>query len=366
MRRLTVSIMVAAAAVLACAGPANGETANGVATVAPENSVPTAQTQPVPAPEPVPVPESAAAPESAEPQVVTSASDSSGAGAESTQADSAPSDPPTSTLPSAAAVSSSPAAADPTEPSTSGVEVPARAETGVASAHRASGLVESVDHDSVKTIASVPDRATEVHAPPVPQLADAAAGPRILAPLLDPITQAPIESLGSLDGLSPQTEALGTASPEDALSFAQAPRAERPQQDAPARAGTLARRLSIGADGSLMNLEFGGVESVQPGTPGSSRREGTRRPATGSIGATYAGATTRHFELGSPSPSNVPQPAPESPGAIASGSGDSFFVPIAGLLVLLALAAPATFRRRGTGPDFPVPTQFVCALERPG
>jgi len=50
----------------------------------------------------------------------------------------------------------------------------------------------------------------------------------------------------------------------------------------------------------------------------------------------------------------------------SSGSGASFFVPIAALLALLALASPAIFRRLRELPDFPAPTPFVCALERPG
>ena len=61
-----------------------------------------------------------------------------------------------------------------------------------------------------------------------------------------------------------------------------------------------------------------------------------------------------------------PLPAPfEAPGAGAGSSG-SFFVPLAALLALLALAAPASFRRRREAPGFLAPVPFVCALERPG
>jgi hypothetical protein len=69
---------------------------------------------------------------------------------------------------------------------------------------------------------------------------------------------------------------------------------------------------------------------------------------------------------GSPAPLDVPLPAPDLPGAITSGSGGSFFVPLAALLALLALVAPAVLRRLGKVPDFQAPTPFVCALERPG
>ncbi|HEX5376134.1 MAG TPA: hypothetical protein VFW48_08240 [Solirubrobacterales bacterium] len=58
-------------------------------------------------------------------------------------------------------------------------------------------------------------------------------------------------------------------------------------------------------------------------------------------------------------------PAPGSSGAAAGPTG-SFFVPLAALLALLALAAPAVLRRFGEAPDFRPPTPFVCALERPG
>lgn len=66
-----------------------------------------------------------------------------------------------------------------------------------------------------------------------------------------------------------------------------------------------------------------------------------------------------------PSPSEPPPPPFQAPGT-AAGPGASFFVPFAALLALLALAAPATFRRRREVPEFLAPIQFVCALERPG
>ncbi len=63
---------------------------------------------------------------------------------------------------------------------------------------------------------------------------------------------------------------------------------------------------------------------------------------------------------------NSPKPLPSSPQGEVSGAGGSSFVPIAALLALLALAAPAIFRRLGERADFRAPTPFVCALERPG
>ncbi|MGC1852479.1 MAG: hypothetical protein WA687_08585 [Solirubrobacterales bacterium] len=69
-----------------------------------------------------------------------------------------------------------------------------------------------------------------------------------------------------------------------------------------------------------------------------------------------------------PLDSDNPLPPPlESFQAAASGLGGSpSFVPVVGLLALLALAAPATFRRLREMPAFAAPTPFVCALERPG
>lgn len=63
---------------------------------------------------------------------------------------------------------------------------------------------------------------------------------------------------------------------------------------------------------------------------------------------------------------NSPTPLPSSPQGEVSGAGGFSFVPIAGLLALLALAAPTIFRRLGELAGFPAPTPFVCALERPG
>jgi hypothetical protein len=78
-----------------------------------------------------------------------------------------------------------------------------------------------------------------------------------------------------------------------------------------------------------------------------------------------AAGSIPHFN-GPVSPSD-PGPLGSTTGLITtSGSGASFFVPIAALLALLALASPAILRRLRELPDFPAPTPFVCALERPG
>ena len=78
---------------------------------------------------------------------------------------------------------------------------------------------------------------------------------------------------------------------------------------------------------------------------------------------------------GHASPYEAPSRPPLDPPGPISGlstsaspgpGGGSFFVPIAALLALLALAAPATSRRRKEALAAPVPSRFVCALERPG
>ncbi len=103
----------------------------------------------------------------------------------------------------------------------------------------------------------------------------------------------------------------------------------------------------------LTSADHDGPGSEQPLTPG-------RSP----VGEFVAVAD----DLQTPGPLNAPMPTPESesPGAAAPASGGSFFVPLAALLALLALAAPATRRRLSEVPGFPAPTPFVCALERPG
>lgn|GEM_PF-3124931 len=78
-----------------------------------------------------------------------------------------------------------------------------------------------------------------------------------------------------------------------------------------------------------------------------------------------AGTVQRHNGSGS-SPERPGSPSSSTTGLGASGSGATFFVPIVALLALLALALPAILRRLREPPDFPAPTPFVCALERPG
>jgi hypothetical protein len=70
---------------------------------------------------------------------------------------------------------------------------------------------------------------------------------------------------------------------------------------------------------------------------------------------------------GSPGEGPLPyqRPPSEAP-AVGSGFGGSIFIPLVALLALLALAPPASLRRRRSVPDCQAPTPFVCALECPG
>jgi hypothetical protein len=104
------------------------------------------------------------------------------------------------------------------------------------------------------------------------------------------------------------------------------------------------------------------VAGIRTSTPGDGEK--VLSPETKSSFAGHAGQTINH-PGGSPSP-NLPLPAPESPATAVADSGGPTFVPIVALLALLALVAPAATRRLGGAPDFRAPTQFVCALERPG
>ena len=62
----------------------------------------------------------------------------------------------------------------------------------------------------------------------------------------------------------------------------------------------------------------------------------------------------------------APERSPSDHSRAGSGAAGSNFLPLLGLLALLALAVPRGYRRRMAVRHFPVPTSFACALERPG
>ncbi len=72
-------------------------------------------------------------------------------------------------------------------------------------------------------------------------------------------------------------------------------------------------------------------------------------------------------------PGNGPQDSPSIPlpsvpptVSLSGGAGGWFFVPLAALMALVGLSAPAIMRRLREAAALPAPTPFVCALERPG
>jgi hypothetical protein len=88
---------------------------------------------------------------------------------------------------------------------------------------------------------------------------------------------------------------------------------------------------------------------------------GESRLDTHTVGAAFEGPVESR-RIPAPSQDRPPSHAP----AGGSAFGGSNFVPVVALLALLALAVPATYRGRMSAREFPVPTPFVCELERPG
>lgn len=112
-------------------------------------------------------------------------------------------------------------------------------------------------------------------------------------------------------------------------------------------------------------LDFAGVEPLPPMAPDVFPNSSAGRADLGRI---FAGAVGERYTDLPPPDGMGPHPPHQAPGlpqGDAAGGGISF-IPIAALLALLALAAPAIRRRLGEGPDFRLQTPFVCALERPG
>ncbi len=218
-----------------------------------------------------------------------------------------------------------------------------------------SGLVERVRQETSETVAATVERTVHVvetetpvgaavetlrHSSLTKELAKSVPAGETLPP---PGTAAEASSGGPLDfNVPPQ---LNPLSPQGATGV-QSPPIEH-------RLGFIGLERPNG-------LQL--LTSADRNRPGS---EQTPTPSSSPVGgAAVTAAATDDFNA--PAPLDIPAPAPDSPGA-APGSGGSFFIPLAALLALLALVAPATLRRRlGEVPDFAVPNRFVCALERPG
>lgn len=107
---------------------------------------------------------------------------------------------------------------------------------------------------------------------------------------------------------------------------------------------------------------------AEPRIPGffgmSAAAHGGDRRSSSPVMDAYADDTERGTRESAPFEN--PAPPDDLPQMGASPSGATFFFPIAALLALLALVAPAIDRRRRRTVACSPPVPFVCALERPG
>jgi hypothetical protein len=176
-----------------------------------------------------------------------------------------------------------------------------------------------------------------------------------------------VEPTGHLD-----TQSQGGLS---GVGFGASPPGAIPAAPSLPRPGSRQAERDTSLDGLFMQrpVEFGGLETLwRPlplsGASGSSTGDLRLVPAA-AVAAAGGSSVVERFANPAPPGGDRPPPPPGSPLQTqlgASGTGSSPFVPIAALLALLALAAPAIFRRLGELADFRAPTPFVCALERPG
>ncbi|HMJ71761.1 MAG TPA: hypothetical protein VK471_00190 [Solirubrobacterales bacterium] len=151
----------------------------------------------------------------------------------------------------------------------------------------------------------------------------------------------------------------------DAFSHPVAPAVPRT-----ATAGFRRNELADGPGNSPIRhlLDFAGVEPLPSGVSGASISSSPSHDGLGraDLGDVFTAPVDERFADFTPRDGNAPQPAPGSSQDGAAGAGGTSFIPIAALLALLALAAPAICRRLGGGPALRPQTPFVCALERPG
>jgi hypothetical protein len=203
----------------------------------------------------------------------------------------------------------------------------------------------------------------------------------LAAPLDD--LAAPLEELAPLWALSPDgLKEFGSFAPTSGVAASAAgstgpaavpgellsdPVARRPE-----------RRLPAAIDPDLQSMAPIATETVTPISP-SSAGGGTRSSHLVSPGASVSSSPGLPVLLSADdqapvaNATSVGAPAgPLSPGRLSadtragSSAGGSNFIPLLGLLALLALVAPRGYRRCMAVRDLPVPMPFICALERPG
>ncbi len=216
-----------------------------------------------------------------------------------------------------------------------------------ATGDRASKLVGEVGQVAAKTVASVDDQAQQLSG-----LSEEAGA-----------TVAGAAGFGN----PPRTEGLLQPTGAPSSGVLSSP-GESPVSESPVFRENALNTHGAGAAqpvGVLPRVHVGGVGSSSRyrGFPGA----GSWLGALESLDGVQSTPMSRTTGAGSndPAPLDGPAPAPGS-SAAAAGSTGSFFVPLAALLALLALVAPATLRRLGEVPASRPPVPFVCALERPG
>jgi hypothetical protein len=392
-KRALLSLGLALGTLLVCALPAgaetnDGEIANQVSAAvapapAPEGSIPAEQPQssvpapqpqsPIPAEQPQPVPATPAP----EPVEVANPGGSPDTAAESAPTVPPPGSSPASIQPSSSAASRSSLVSHLAPPTSVGVP------TGT---------------EPAKAIGAAVDRSSSaVQVPPAPRLTDGISplvqtgtelaqsgteGSLLVATEERALSVPPALSVPSIrtlerELLTPALESIAAPATVEALaSPGTGPETFRGSPPATQGAsphsppGLFSHQPSLFS--SVHSIGFPWVGPIRRGasSSGDSWEKVQLSPqgrVTGAFSGGYLHATIdRLVSSYSPVPSRLPQPAPESPGGIEGGSGGSFFVPLVALLALLALVAPATLRRRLEAAAFPPPTQFVCALERPG
>jgi hypothetical protein len=259
-----------------------------------------------------------------------------------------------------APVPSAPVAEEPSETQEPASSVTESIDAAVESspAQHVSKLVENVSRPSVARVAAAADGLAGAQTEPVRNLADDVAQ-RARHPVVSlphDLTNSPLPDLTDsllLHSLPLPSRLLPEAAPRsDAVRIPSPPL--RPRSSSPRRVvwspppQLMAAPGGAEASGAAERADHGWVAPPSPPRPG--------------FPFSHAGGDRG----GSPTPPEIPLPAPGAPGVVASGSGGSIFVPLAALLALLALVAPAVLRRLEEAPEFRPPTPFACALERPG
>lgn len=196
----------------------------------------------------------------------------------------------------------------------------------------------------------------------VATVVDSLGGPTPLETLM-PDRSSGFEGLLAADGWAEPTAGSTASTPvlEELLPgpLAQPPEPRLPTAIDPPRASAPGG-VAVPASESFAHQGARGMSQASPTAFAPSL------PLLRSAGDEARSGAARAASAGQPAVPLSPDRPPSSRLDIGSGTGGSIFVPLLGVLALLALAAPRGYRRRNVVRDFPVPTPFVCALERPG